>query len=202
MYSQFCDCKRSLIHHLFMDTEQPQRAPYSSGLIRFKHICVCSHWLSLPTATAHSYAQTEASLMHTHVSVRTHTHILLSHSFSSFHFSLHPSLVASHSLSTVLHANELSVLMPEHYRCVCLISLLPFLFPGDYPVFRRNRPSTLHSAPLPTNLPASRSVSQAGSQQACQRPSVSSRYHYHLNVPSNMTVEQQLRKPVCACMNL
>lgn len=94
------------------------------------------------------------TLMHTHVtwaSTQTCSCTLLSHSFSSSHFSLHTSLVIS--LSAVLHANELSVLMPEHYRCVCLISLLPFLFPGDYPVFKRNRPSSHHSAPLPNSPP-------------------------------------------------
>lgn len=135
------------------------------------------------------------TLMHTHVSMLTYTLTLLSHSFSSFHSSLHLSLVISLS-PTVLHANELSVLMPEHYRCVCLISLLPFLFPGDYPVFRRNRPSTLHSAPLPTSQP----VGQLARQPACQRPNVSSHYHYHLNVPTDMTAEQRLREPVCVCV--
>lgn len=156
MYSQCGNSERSLIHHLFMVEEQPQNAAHSSGLIRFKHICVRSHWLSLPTATAHSHAQAEAyTCKHAH----THTSTLLSHSFSSFH----PSLVIS--LSSVLHANELSVLKPEHYRCVRLISLLPFLFSGDYPVFKRNRPSSsLHSAPLPTSQP----VDQPASQPAFQ----------------------------------
>lgn len=104
------------------------------------------------------------TLMHTHVSILAHT---LTHTLSRFcpTHSLHSiPLVTSLSLSTVLHANELSVLMPEHYRCVCLIFLLPFLFPGDYPVFRRNRPSTLHSAPLPTSLPAG----QLARHPACQ----------------------------------
>lgn len=32
------------------------------------------------------------------------------------------------SVSSVWHANEVSVLMLEHYRYVCLIPLLPFLF--------------------------------------------------------------------------
>lgn len=89
---------------------------------------------------------------HTHGSVLKHTHTCFCSTHSpSFHPSLYPSLVIS--LSSVLHANELSVLMPEHYRCVCLISLLPFLFPRDYPVFKRNRLSSLHSAPLPTSQP-------------------------------------------------
>lgn len=159
MYSQCGNSKRSLIHHLFMVEEQPQNAAHSSGLIRFKHICVRSHWLSLPNATAHSHAQAEAyTYAYTCKRAHTHSHTLLSHSFSSFHPSLHPSLVIS--LSSVLHANELSVLMPEHYRCVCLISLLPFLFPGDYPVFKRNRPSSLHSAPLPTSPPVGQPASQ------------------------------------------
>lgn len=39
---------------------------------------------------------------------------------------------------SVLHANELSVVKPEYYRGVCLISSLPFLFAGDDPVFKRN----------------------------------------------------------------
>lgn len=33
--------------------------------------------------------------------------------------------------------------MPKHYCCVCLISLQPFLFSGDYPVFNWNRHSSL-----------------------------------------------------------
>lgn len=100
------------------------------------------------------------TLMHTHVSALTHTRTFVP--LILFIPSFPPSIPRYISLSSVLHANELSVLMPEHYRCVCLISLLPFLFPGDYPVFKRNRPSPLHSAPLP----ASQSVSQPASQPA------------------------------------
>lgn len=141
-----------------MVEEQPLNAAHSSGLIRFKHICVCSYWLSLPTATAHSHAQVEAYTdAYTCVRAHTHTHTC----FCPTH-SLHSLVI---SLFSVLHANELScVLMPEHYCCVCLISLLPFLFPGDYPVFKRNRPSSsLHSAPLPASQPLGRPASQPAS---------------------------------------
>lgn len=139
-----------------MVEEQPLNAAHSSGLIRFKHICVCSYWLSLPTATAHSHAQAEA-YTDAYTCVRAHTHTR----FCPTH-SLHSLVI---SLFSVLHANELScVLMPEHYCCVCLISLLPFLFPGDYPVFKWNRPSSsLHSAPLPASQPLGRPASQPAS---------------------------------------
>lgn len=171
-----------------MVEEQPQNAAHSSGLIRFKHICVCSHWLSLPTATAHSHAQMEA-YTYAYTCKCTHAHFCPTHSLHSIPPSFHPSLYLSLSLSSVLHANELRVLMPEHYRCVCLISLLPFLFPGDYPVFKRNRPSSLHSAPLP--------ASQSVSQPASQRSNLSSQHHYHLNVLNDMTAEHGLRAALC-----
>lgn len=155
-----CNRKHSLIHHLFMVVEQPQNAAHSSGLIRFKHICVRSHWLSLPTAVAHSHAQQTAN-RNIHLSVRmlsrTHTYTHR-HAFVPLILFI-PFLPRYISLLSVLHANELSVLMPEYYRCVCLISLQPFLFPGDYPVFKRNRPSSLHSV----QLPASQSVGQPAS---------------------------------------
>lgn len=188
MYSQRGNSGCSLIQHLFMVEEQPQNAAHSSGLIRFKHICACSHWLSLPSVTALSHARTDA-YMPAHKN--THTHTLLSRSLSLSIPSLPPFLPRYISLLSVLHANEPSVLLPEHYRCVCLISLPPFLFPGDYPVFKRNGPSPLHSAPLPTSQPAG--------QPASERSNLASQHHYHLNVPSEMTAEQGRKAAVCVC---
>lgn len=172
-----------------MVEEQPQNAAHSSGLIRFKHICVCSHW-----RLQQQLARIPRTGAYTDGRARTHAHAhTLEHCFCPTH-SLH-SIPTSLYLSSVLHANELSVLMPEHYHRVCLISLLPFLFPGDYPVFKQNRPSSLRSAPLPASQPAGRSDSQ--------HSNLSSQHHYHLNVPSDMTAEQGpnlLFALVCVCV--
>lgn len=100
---------------------QPQNSLHSSGLIRFKHLDVCMH--RLPTPEAAPRLKTRRK----HLWMRTQA---LSRSFSSIPFL--PRYIS------VLHANELSVVKPEYYRSMCLISLLPFLFPGDYPVFKRN----------------------------------------------------------------
>lgn len=145
------------------------------------------------------------TLMHTHVSMLTQTYTH-SHSFVPlilFISFLPPSLPRYSSLPTVLHANELSVLMPQHYCCVCLISLLPFLFPGDYPVFRQNRPSTLHSAPLPSSQPAGQLARSQPASIPVSHPTTISILHF----PSDMTTVQQLKKIcvyicnvcVCAC---
>lgn len=91
-----------------------------------------SHWLTLPTAIAHSHAQTEA-YTYAYTCKRAHT---LPHAFVPLILthSILPSLHLSLS-DSALHANERSVLMLEHYCYVCLISMLPFLSSGDYPFF-------------------------------------------------------------------
>lgn len=83
---------------------------HSSGLIGFKHICVSS------------YMRCKGALACTSRPVHAHHSMLLSQAFSSFHVAL------VISVSSVWHANEVSILMLEHYRHVCLIPLLPFLF--------------------------------------------------------------------------
>lgn len=106
---------------LFMVEEHPQNNLHSSGLIRFQHLNVCVHWLPPPGAVL------RLGMRRKHLWMCAQA---LSRSFSSIPFL--PRYIS------VLHANELSVVKPEYYRGVCLISLLPFLFPGDYPVFKRN----------------------------------------------------------------
>lgn len=88
--------------------------------------------------------------------------------------------------------------MPERHRRVCLISLLPFLFPGDYPVFKANGPSSLRSDPLPAKQPVGRTASR--------HSALSSQRHYHLNVSSDMMAEpapsEALFVYVCACVRV
>lgn len=68
--------------------------------------------------------------------------------------------------------------MLERHRRVCLISLLPFLFPGDYPLLNANGPSSIRSDPLPAEQPVGRTASR--------HSTLPSQHHYHLNVSSDM----------------
>lgn len=99
----------------------PQNSLHSSGLIRFKHLDVCA---------CRSHRQERR-----HNSGCTENTYECTRRLCPFWFSSIPFLPRYIS---VLHANELSVVKLEYYRGVCLISSLPFLFPGDDPVFKRN----------------------------------------------------------------
>lgn len=108
--------KLFLIHHLLLVEEQSQQSLLIHQALSRSNTSVCPH------IGFRCSGKLTCTSRHIHTHTRTHSNMPLSRSFSSCHAA--PVI----SVSSVWHANEVSVLMLEHYRYVCLIPLLPFLF--------------------------------------------------------------------------